>query len=192
MNGRTSCFGIALLLADILGSRPAVADDQSEAWSNRGVFAFNDLVFDFQKELEVVGPISSHLENCSDKSFFCAKGGYLRVALPRRCESLQIGKVWTHSGVMTKVLSSHQEGFAGRQGIALLEAPGPYADYLLGDPAFPHTVVEYTIERGIVGIYHDSRVDLVSEAMLGDLRKYEHQPTYRELVTLDKFGACSP
>jgi hypothetical protein len=65
-----------LVLALCIGfGNECVADEGVAAhplWSKRGVFSFEKLVLDFDKELEVVGPITTPLVNCSDQNFYCA------------------------------------------------------------------------------------------------------------------------
>ena len=177
------------LVAFILSATPLVSADGQQTnppkWSERGVFAFMDLVYDFQKQLEVTGPVVSRLVNCSDQDYFCASAGMMHIILPRKCSHFEIGDSWSRAGITTKVLSERQQGRPS------LETFGPYTVYLLGSAQFPHMVYEYTNDRGVVGLYFDPEADLVSKAVQGEMGDYSHWPSHRWLATLDPFGKCS-
>lgn len=176
---------LVALVATTQGSFAASTAPESNGWSKRGVFAFYDLVLDFEKQEEVIGPNSSRLKDCSDRSYYCAYASIISIVLPKKCMLVKVGDVWSHERLKTRVLSSYEIGAAS------LETFGPRRMYLLGDVSFPHVVYEYNIDQGVIGIYYNPSADLVSAAVSGNMKPYEDRYTYRELATLDKFGKCA-
>lgn len=181
-----AALAITLLLLQVpgCGAIPKIDPVSAPAWSERGVFVFGDLVFDFQKQLEVYGPVVTTLVNCSDETYFCAYASYLHIVLPRKCPEFKVGQSWSHAGIKTVVLSVHQEG---------QETIHTFVRniVLLGSSGFPGVVYEYTRDIGVTGIYVDSSFDLVAAALSGGLLPDRIQGAFQNLVTLDHFGQCT-
>jgi hypothetical protein len=179
-------LGIWVALMSCSGAEAMGSPDASASWSPRGVFAFGNLVFDFQKKLEVFGPVTTTLVDCSTNNYFCAYAEYLHIVLPKRCGKFDVGEAWAANGVETKILSTRieQHNFG-------VHSYSPSTVLLLGSPKFPGTVYEYEVGSGVRGIYlAKDDEDLVALALKGGISVVSPASRYFQLVTLDPFGAC--
>ncbi|GEM_PF-2155925 len=189
----TSMRVLSLLLAIYVGfAGPCVAVEsgsspETGAWGPRGVFAFGNLVFDFQKKVEVFGPITNTLADCSTTEFFCAYAGYLHIVLPRHCSKFDVGGEWIANGVKTAILFRYME-----QHDLGVHSYAPSAILVLGDGRFPGTVYEYEVGNGLRGIYlAKADENLVVLATQGRMAAIRSSSQHFELETLDPFGRCS-
>lgn len=156
-------------------------------WGPRGVFAFDNLVFDFQKKVEVFGPMTNTLVDCSTTKFFCAYAGYLHIVLPRRCGKFDLGDEWVVDGVKTTILFRYTE-----QHDFGVHAYGPSTILFLGDQKFPGTVYDYDLGSGLRGIYlAKADENLVTLAAKEGASGVKSSSQYFGLQTLDSFGKCS-
>jgi hypothetical protein len=160
-------------------------------WSERGVFAFSQFLFDFEKEREVHGPEGhAKLFNCSTPNYYCAYSSNLHLVLPRKCGPITVGEKWriTDAGsgveVETEVFGVTQDQWWG------YNPTGPRTVYLLGSSKFPDMIYEYDPEYGISGIYLAPYKNLVEAAKTGNMKAYDNNTYYSMIITLDKFGAC--
>lgn len=166
-------------------------------WSPRGVFVFGTIVLDFERELEVFGPIRSRLVDCSTDEFFCATGRIVRLVVPRSCEaarSIKVGDWWLVRGVKTEVVARFDE-----QQASDLHPAGSGTVFVMGSKEAPHTVYEYDPSIGIRAIYFDSeqKRDLIAMATkVGNLSEVLRKEgaafawLYHPRLTLDPFGVC--
>jgi hypothetical protein len=190
MKASMRVLGVLVMYLGFAGSSLAEDGGLSRGvgtWGARGVFAFGNLVFDFQKKVEVFGPITNTLVDCSNDGFFCAYAGYLHIVLPRHCSKFDAGSEWTADGVRTAVLFQYSE----RHDFGI-HGYDPSAILLLGDERFPHTVYEYEVGHGLRGIYLSKEEEnLVALAAGGQTAAVKASSQYFRLETLDPFGKCS-
>lgn len=182
--------------------RDSVSDHTPEGWSERGVFGFNGLVFDFRLGRWAGGWLNGALKDCSDAAWFCMssgsgdQGNRFQLALPRDCdviEKAREGDIWTLGPVRTQVL-----------GIRRTDTPGPHGaantTLYLGDPRIPNIIYEYDAWAGVTMIFWDIRknvnfVELASKNELSNWLKdatVEPQKGYmlNPRSTFDPFGKC--
>ena len=153
-------------------------------WSERGVFAFTNFVFDFQKQLEVFGPGAAKLFNCSNAKFYCAYSLHIHLILPRDCSPLFVGEKWAYQDIEMEVLGTHVEQEGGHY------TPTSKTVYYLGSAKFPHMVYVYEKAVGVSEIYFDESADLVASARMGNMSEYQVLRYHSYLLTLDNFGQC--
>jgi len=170
---------IAALAATLSASAPP------NSWSPRGVFAFADLILDFQRGIEKRGPFLAPLKDCSDPEKFCASGSIVRVVLPRSC-NISVGQTWSTGGISTHVIARKVEEPS-------LHSVNEPAYYLSTDTA-DNVIYEYKPSVGIYAIYHDplDKIKLTSLARnnkLDELQR-DHPNYYLPLNTFDGFGQC--
>lgn len=171
-----------LLFCALVASGELQASKQR--WSQRGLFALGDLVFDFHRELWLYGPVASQLTDCSNAAFYCAKSDFMSVVLPRQCPSPMIGTTWRHAGLSTTVIA-----------VELRNQPPPLPPrdvYLLVDADHNNVLYEYDPPIGIAAIYFDfkKQVDLRTAATTGNVQQVRRQGLYFPITTPDPFGAC--
>lgn len=176
-----------LILTGIGGAAAAPATDAAgPPWSERGVFAFGNLVYDFKYGIEVFGPVRTSLINCSTRDFYCAYASYLHIALPKQCRAFAVGNTWSADDMAITVLYKYTERID-----RAMHSPPPQEILFLGNPNFPNVVYEYGPDIGVRAIYigsHDT--DVIAEARSGKIAPDD--AIRLELVTLDFFGPCRP
>lgn len=172
----------------------SLAPEQSvpNKWSDRGVFVFGPLLIDFaaNKGTEVLqGSYRYQIVDCSNASFYCASGHYVKIALPKVCQQeVRTGTVWAVGNVTTTVL------YRGRSSPPIEKVITE--TFLLGSKNTPNVVWTYRNDAGVTGLYIDSsnKTDLVSVALekgVDGLNNGLHK-THRfyERLTSDAFGSC--
>jgi len=162
-----------------------VLTGQTGSWSERGVFAFGDLILDFRRNMERRGPFVAPLADCSERGLLCARGGIVRIVLPKTC-GIKVGQVWTAGDIQTRVLFKTNY------------TPGPHnvneETYYLASNGVKNVLYEYKPSVGVFGIYHDplDSVDFIAMANVSTLNNIRREKPhyYLPLNTFDGFGAC--
>jgi len=175
-----SVIALAALLA-----QPAIG---VPSWSDRGIFAFDGLLIDFQRTVERGStPFGAPLVNCSTEALFCAQGHHIRVVFPRSCGAWPVGTSWAHMGVRTEVLAQYEEPLHPHR-------IGSGQRLLLGHTDQPYIVFEYDLDAGIVSVWYDptERTDFVSMAIAETLFEapLEWPQRHMGLLSVDPFGRC--
>jgi hypothetical protein len=185
--------GLSLLLA-------AATPPAFNSGTDRGVFVYDHVVLDFQRESEVMGR-SHRLVNCSTEVLYCADGQLFNIVLPRLCRGIDIrpGGAWRQGELETTVIGQERVEVVGHA------PPGTtYTLYYLHTNVRPDIVFAYSPQRGVMGFYFDLRrefrpaeaVDFVPLARRGELRAFSRTEEartrnfYLALLTLDQFAAC--
>ncbi|MEI9932595.1 MAG: hypothetical protein WDM89_19170 [Rhizomicrobium sp.] len=123
-------------------------------WSERGVFAFDNLVYDFKYKIEAFGPVRTGLINCSTRDFYCAYAWYLHIALPKNCRAFAVGDTWSADDMAITVLYKYTEHID-----RAMHSPPPQEILFLGNLNFPGVVYEYGPEIGVRAIYGAKQQD---------------------------------
>lgn len=199
---------IFTMAVGVAGGAPAQSShpvSPRSAWSERGVFAFNALNFDFQLGRFGSGSFGGPLSDCSNASFYCMNSRWFRLALPRRCSvalEARVGTSWSQGPVRTYVL------FVERASPPPLHSPSSQMRIYLGNPEVPHVVYRYSPATGVDMIIWDLAVNradsppgqnfvaLARSGRMGAwLNGYMFDPQKANrvyaLTTFDRFGPCS-
>lgn len=184
---------VAAFAAVALGNGVAQAQTAAtSAWSERGMFVYDDFVVDFRRELEGSWLETRPLADCSTGEVYCASGAAFRVVIPRFCQEITVGDEWAEAGVTTMVL--------GREDHPLSPHRSAEVTWFLGDPAQPGVVYEYEPHNGIVALYRPNNgdFDFVGMAQDGRLTAFKRERMsdwrirvhYKGLVSFDPAGVC--
>jgi len=183
----------ALALLTVAAAGPAVqAPSLTQHSKVTGVYVFDQLVIDLNKDIERFGPAADKISRCSDEKYFCLSSRILHLSLPRTCRAAA-DSVYGSGGNMTAVLDRH---------VHWRGSPAFSSDILLGNSLNKNIVYGYRPETGIGYIIYDpsNTLDLVDLAKRGDLvdkvqrwqdagdNVYSH--IRRDLITLDQLGRC--
>ncbi len=175
-------FSFAGLLAGGLGAATAAPPRNPHGWSERGLFVFGDIVFDFWERKWRMGPFAHALDDCSNAEFYCARTEAMPVTVPKTCRKIRVGDEWATEGVVTRVIAEvKQEGEPAR------------TFYYLATPGRGDFVYAYHEREGILRVYYDEtrKMNFVQlarkEGALRELRVLEFS---RVLTTFEAFGGC--
>jgi len=177
------------------------SDDQTfpvSEWSERGVFVFSSLNFDFFYRRWSEGPFGGRLEDCSDDAMLCMNSDVFRLSLPRDCtvvENAKRGDTWGKpSAPQTEVYH------IARSGVPPLHASGSDTNLYLGDPSAPNIVYQYDPKIGVTRILKDDPggVDFAGMAKRGEIEGWLNgsatdrfkSSKIKKLATFDRFGVC--
>lgn len=193
---------VAVMALAHLAGAPAAAQDRPvfpvSKWSERGVFAFGGVNFDFFYKRWGSGPAGGPLSDCSSDANFCMDGAPFRLVLPRQCaalESAAVGSIWTEGAVRTEVL------FIEKAQMPPLHGSGrSNVTYYIGDVSTPNIIFEYDRNIGVTRILRDEAkgIDFVSLARNGEISNWLYGYAFdrqkankvHDITTFDRFGAC--
>lgn len=186
-----------LLIALCIFVTPGTLSAQSLTpnWK-RGIYVFDNALFDFGYGKFRAGVYNSSLEDCSNEEFYCAISTYASVVVPRICEPMAIGTRWNFNGVTTKVVD--QVG----QAQGHLTVPGSQW-YVLVTDTTPDTAFLYSGSGGVTALLFDPQQTIGFEklARQGDLGGFvdravrgeiPERASFLPLVTADNFAGCMP
>lgn len=165
-------------------------------WSDRGVFSFKGLVFDFHHRRFGIGPARGPLANCSDAEFYCAHSDIFSLVLPRDCKAVHdvaVGHTWSLGNVRTRVLHVEVEALPPIHG-------GSGKVLYLGSEERKNVLYAYDPSIGVTTIFWDpsGRMDFFNLAVSDGVESWKRNladdplkanKTY-PLSSFDPFGKC--
>jgi hypothetical protein len=197
---------IAALLTLSIGSAHAQLQRRENGWSERGLFVFGSYVIDFWRGY--AAPSGSHMvdriEDCSNTDFYCIRGHFYPIVLPRACGDWEVGEAWRVGDVTTRVVAHvnipgdpHHLPFTDHVGYAL--ATDGYNAVFLYDapygvksihPGWPTTTDPARAEQQARSARNLPRVDAREVAIAGGLSAEASGLTALHLLSPDSFGPC--
>lgn len=183
------------------GAESPRAHHPISAWSDRGVFVFGGLVFDFLYDRYQGGPWGGPISDCSNATYFCMTSRPFNLAVPRYCSTLlagvKAGDIWRAGPVQTEVLH-----------VDISETVPRFTTLYLGSKTAPGLVYQYETDRGVTMIFYDdpgpgtwnsdTGIDFVAIARAGGMKQWAYGASLdrtkanrmKGLITLDRFGEC--
>lgn len=170
--------------------------ENSNGWSERGVFVFGSLPIDFEAGYLRFGRGLVEVKDCSTDDYYCMSSSQLSVVLPRKCSQWEGTDVVASHAVTTMTVLKSENSSAnqiarnklnGEVRLLLTEGGNPFLflyDRTLGVKSiFRWTATEPTLEK--IGSYLGEEPFKKLQQMI---RSNEIE-MYR-LSTFDPFGQC--
>lgn len=173
---------LALAVANAAEQKPS---------SNDEVFVYGQYVFDLGRMIESYIPgFPKAITGCSTEELICfttpKDGGVLSIALPKKCQPLKVGDVWSTEVVTTRVIEAVDYKPSGHLPVPP-RGPG-YGSFILKSDGFD-TLYVYNVEEGVTQIAFGPALAKIYAKPLQD---YVGSLLFSPRVTFGGFGICQP